>query len=180
MAYIYRIRQKSTGLYSTGGFFPSKFSKAGKTWHSLNAVSTHISGYLSSVEWHKKQYNRSKIKDPYEDCELVKIKLLEDELTPMISVIQRNQRLKSLTKQYGEDLKTLVDKIEKEDEPEHLWIVVAKRQNDFSKIIKQMKFKRADYRFSGKAFAFRNKDAAAMFRISLSGDTHSLYLPDLG
>lgn len=178
MAYIYRIRQKSTGLYSTGGFYPSKFNKTGKTWLSLNAVSTHIAGYANSLEWYKKN-DKKAFKDPYEDCELVKIKLIEDEVKSMSDLLERSRRLKTLTKKYGEDLKILVDKIEKDDDPQFLWIVVSNRQNDFNKIIKQMKFKRADYRYCGKAFAFRNKDAAAMFRISLNGDTYSLYLPDL-
>lgn len=40
---VYKIRSKTTGLYSTGGGNPS-FTKKGKTWNQPGHVSTHIAG----------------------------------------------------------------------------------------------------------------------------------------
>ena len=38
---VYRVRQKSTGLYSVGGL-RFKFQEKGKTWPSIGAVKNHF------------------------------------------------------------------------------------------------------------------------------------------
>jgi hypothetical protein len=56
---IYKIRNKTTGLYSTGGSYPS-FSKKGKAWNARGHVTSHLS-----------LFNKSTKKTYYEDCEVV-------------------------------------------------------------------------------------------------------------
>jgi hypothetical protein len=41
---VYKVRDKQTGLFSTGGCYP-KFTKKGKTWKALNHVRTHLTLY---------------------------------------------------------------------------------------------------------------------------------------
>lgn len=40
---VFKIRSKTTGLYSTGGQSPG-WSKKGKTWNQRGHVTTHLSG----------------------------------------------------------------------------------------------------------------------------------------
>ena len=42
----YKIRSKTTGLYSTGGMSP-RFNKVGKTWSHIGHVKNHL------VQFHK-------------------------------------------------------------------------------------------------------------------------------
>jgi hypothetical protein len=45
---LYKIRDKATGLFSTGGMSPS-FNKTGKTWRALNHVRSHLT--LLTESW---------------------------------------------------------------------------------------------------------------------------------
>lgn len=40
---VFKIRSKTTGLFSTGGSYP-RWSKKGKTWNMRGHVSSHLSG----------------------------------------------------------------------------------------------------------------------------------------
>jgi hypothetical protein len=55
----YKIRQKSTGLYSTGGH-PPDFKKLGKVWPM-----TQLKAHLRYLQKYTKSFK------VYEDCELV-------------------------------------------------------------------------------------------------------------
>jgi hypothetical protein len=50
--YHYKIRNRTTGLFSTGGYNPPGWNKNGKTWTTLGGLMNHL-GYL-------KQYHRNK------------------------------------------------------------------------------------------------------------------------
>ena len=58
----YKIRQKSTGLFSSGGMFV-KWTKKGKSWRAKNHLSCHINQSAS--------FYRSKLK--MDDIEVVEI-----------------------------------------------------------------------------------------------------------
>jgi hypothetical protein len=55
---VFKIRRKSDGLFSTGGYSP-RFSKQGKVWSLRNHVSSHLS-----------QFGK-KLWDTYFDCEVI-------------------------------------------------------------------------------------------------------------
>lgn len=63
----YKIRQKSTGLFSTGvGVLPN-FTKVGKVFNKISSVKSHISR-VNDYRW-----------QTYKDAEVVKYEIVEDE-----------------------------------------------------------------------------------------------------
>lgn len=64
---IYKIRDRQTGLFSTGGLHPS-FSKKGKIWKQKG----HLSNHFSNVN--QQAYARR-------DCEVVEYELIENEMS---------------------------------------------------------------------------------------------------
>jgi hypothetical protein len=64
-SFIYKIRRRSDGLFSSGGTCPS-FSKKGKVWTARGHVTSHLSQFGDS---NKKLY--------YKDCEVVCIEIQE-------------------------------------------------------------------------------------------------------
>jgi hypothetical protein len=70
----YKIRQKSTGLYSTGGYWP-KFTKNGKTWSGSGPLKNHL-------KLTQEPYSGSR-KNPYtpvEDFEIVELVVVNTEV----------------------------------------------------------------------------------------------------
>jgi hypothetical protein len=47
MATVYKIRDKATGLFSTGGYNPT-FEKKGKEWKALQHVRSHLTQLSAS------------------------------------------------------------------------------------------------------------------------------------
>ena len=80
--FLFKIRDKNTGLYSTGGMSP-RWTKRGKTWNQLNHLKTHLRQFLQ----HPRKYNGSYmdvdwkilINNIPESWEVVKIKIVESE-----------------------------------------------------------------------------------------------------
>lgn len=69
---IYKLRNKITGEFSTGGLSPV-FNKKGKTWTNLGHVKNHINLILDEIKaiagrcsWHSPTYVSSTVKF-YED-----------------------------------------------------------------------------------------------------------------
>lgn len=77
--FIFKIRQKSTGLFSSGGASP-KFTKMGKSWQSLGHVKNHLrvpeNLYMKACS----QY------PDIQDLELVQYVLKEDAKMPLTYV----------------------------------------------------------------------------------------------
>lgn len=63
--YIYKIRRKTDGLFSSGGTYPT-FSKKGKTWTARGHVTSHLS-----------QFGDRKKEQYYKNCEVVRIEIQE-------------------------------------------------------------------------------------------------------
>jgi hypothetical protein len=63
--FVYKIRRKTDGLFSTGGTYPT-FSKKGKTWTARGHVTSHLS-----------QFGDRKKEQYYKDCEVVRIEIQE-------------------------------------------------------------------------------------------------------
>jgi hypothetical protein len=68
---LYKIRDKRTGLYSTGGYSPN-WTKKGKTWTNIGHVKNHI-----------RQLNRL---DKVDDWELVELAFVEVGRRPLRQV----------------------------------------------------------------------------------------------
>lgn len=49
-ARCFKIRDRVTGLWSTGGVTP-KFNKTGKTWSTIGHVKNHLLGYLKHARY---------------------------------------------------------------------------------------------------------------------------------
>lgn len=78
---VYKIRNKKTGLYSTGGTSP-KFTKSGKTWSQLSHLKNHLNQAIVTI-W-KRDGNSQHVKlqndfDAYRDCEIVTYKIVQEE-----------------------------------------------------------------------------------------------------
>lgn len=54
---IYKIKDKDTGLYSTGGMEPS-WTKRGKTWNQINFVKIHLRQFCSDRRVTKETMNK--------------------------------------------------------------------------------------------------------------------------
>ena len=61
MAFVYKIRNKTTGLFSTGGAWPN-WSKKGKLWTGLGPLANHLGLVRDNA---------------YKDAELVTFELIE-------------------------------------------------------------------------------------------------------
>lgn len=79
----FMVRDKGTGLYSTGGSFPNWAAK-GKKWSKRGFITSHIS---NSVGW-------PRAKDFYKNAEVVAFEYepLEVSTTPLIQVINEKQQ----------------------------------------------------------------------------------------
>ncbi len=64
---IYKIRRKTDGLFSTGGWHPV-FAEKGKVWNTRGAVSGHFANFDDA--------RKNKL---YRDCEVVLYQVIEDE-----------------------------------------------------------------------------------------------------
>ncbi len=53
---VYKIMDKDTGLYSTGGIDP-KWTKQGKTWNGMNHVKNHLRQFCEESWPDKLWYN---------------------------------------------------------------------------------------------------------------------------
>lgn len=63
---LFKIRRKSDGLFSTGGYFPA-WHKSGKTWNNRSALSNHINLVKRSS---------------YSDAEVVIFEVIEQGVSP--------------------------------------------------------------------------------------------------
>lgn len=74
---IYKIRDKQTGLFSTGGLYP-KWSKIGKVWKTQGNLKSHLNmlqecGFLS-------QYNNT---------EVIELETIENWIIPTMNYVEK-------------------------------------------------------------------------------------------
>lgn len=70
--FLFKIRDKNTGLFSTGGMYPSWTTK-GKTWNGMGPLKSHLNQFMKSKNYSKERFNQ--IPDNWE---VVKIKFIEE------------------------------------------------------------------------------------------------------
>lgn len=84
--FIYKIRNKETGLFSTGSAYP-RWTKTGKSWAHMGHLNRHLTMCKdgSNPEWYKRQYG---------NCEIVTFEIIE---VGRSSVIETPTNVKQLT-----------------------------------------------------------------------------------
>lgn len=98
----YKIRNRRTGLYSTGGKFPD-WTKKGKSWASLGHIAAHLSQHVGEnyQNW------------IYANCEIVTFALIEEaaeEITPHIT--QATARVSRRAAEYAERARIFREEVE--------------------------------------------------------------------
>lgn len=173
---IYRIRDRRTGLWSSGGGAP-KFGKRGKTWDSLAHVSSHIS-CVGRV--------REDVADQYGHAEVVEYVITEQEsrTIDVMGLVDRKLRQEALYDAFGRSVSDLVSSLEKQgQENTFRWIITVTHMGsdpeEWLKGFKGLGIRRSDYRTTGNAYAFSSKDAAIKAKLSCDGKVRSLDIVDL-
>jgi hypothetical protein len=64
---FYKIRNKRTGLFSTGGVWPN-WSRLGRTFNTIGHVRQHLSSYNCG----------NRMKETYENAEIVELETVEN------------------------------------------------------------------------------------------------------
>lgn len=169
---IYRIRDRKTGQWSSGGSVPG-FGKRGKTWDNLGHVSNHITNMARYA------------KDIYKDAEIVEYIITEAEnrTLDVMAIIARKERKEAIYKEYGRSMSEVIEGLEKDGKLEDFrWSLTVSHLDADDRWIKGFKglgIKRANYRTRGNVYAFNSKDAAMKARLSCEGKARSLDLVDL-
>lgn len=76
----YKIRDKVTGLFSTGGMSP-KWTKRGKTWSQLNHIKTHLKQFIRDSAYMKEYINN--IPETWQVVELSNSGIIEYDARPL-------------------------------------------------------------------------------------------------
>lgn len=86
---LYKIRHRETGLYSTGGQWPS-WTRSGKTWTTLGTLRSHLAQHLGDKR-HRRATDMSQ-------WQVVEIEVREVAHHDVHSILSSKQMLKLLTK----------------------------------------------------------------------------------
>jgi hypothetical protein len=160
------IRNKTTGLFSTGGAMPG-FSKKGKMWTSTNSFSGHLA-----------LFDNERMIRHYSDCEFVTYELNEIATQDVAETIIRNDRKEKLRAEFGRAFSDFIDSLDKRNKLDVFpWIVrvVGSRFTGAvdagATAIKLNKIKKQNYASMQSNYAFASKQDAMMFRLSVGMDT---------
>jgi hypothetical protein len=172
---IYRIRNRQTQMWSSGGGSP-RWGKRGKTWDTLGHVQSHIT---NSIRYSKHFYD---------EADIVEIVVQENEGNTfnISEFIDRKDRQRTLTKKYGSYLGDMVAQLEKQDLVEqYRWCLIARRvdsADDFAEWFKtfaRLGIRKANYRYKNNVVAFDSKDSAMKARLGTTMGLESLDLVSL-
>lgn len=165
MTHVHMIKNRKTGLFSTGGMYPSFGKTNGKMWTTTGKLNQHLS-----------QLGHSGIRKFYADCDLVSYELKDPLTSDLAEMAEKAERKENLVKLHKNDnFAALVLSIEQKNQTEeYRWIVHQRVQPhkqtrfrlDMTAMLKEFGIKKNTYRVSGETFAFKNKIDAAKFRIS--------------
>jgi hypothetical protein len=120
---LYKIRNKETGLFSTGGISPN-WTKLGKTWNSIGTFKSHLTlvGDRYNCIYNNKLKGLSIDTDIYKNCEVVEVEFKECKVSNIKDFIEENtkKKVKESEKQIicsncGKELGKYESKFELED-----------------------------------------------------------------
>jgi hypothetical protein len=77
MMFVYKIRRKSDGLFSTGGMSPN-WSKTGKTWNAIGHLKNHLHQFDHIYDYNREtgqSFYRDETPNIYGGCEIITYEL---------------------------------------------------------------------------------------------------------
>lgn len=98
---LYKIRNKETGLFSTGGVAP-RWTKLGKTWNSIGTFKSHLTlvGDRYESTWGTDRFKGLSIDtDIYKDCEVVEVEFKECKVSDIKEFLEENKKKKPKIKE---------------------------------------------------------------------------------
>lgn len=165
---VYKIRDKKTGLFSTGGTIP-RWKKVGKTWSGLGPITNHLVMWCDRYDY--KNGKRTVIDIPSE-WEIVKYELTEDEAeswaAKKISDNLRHRR--AIQKKYGHELARALKELKDIDTEIYRYaLVFSIGYNNLRNIrstFKELGFKRENYRYRSPVIIFNDFDIALAVKMA--------------
>lgn len=181
---IYTIRDKTSGLYSSGSLRPT-FGKVGKVWNTRGKVSSHLSQFLSysgnfnidTKEWVVYEYD-------LDSCSVT-------DTFSAYDYICRKRNLRSISKNYGSSVSILVDKLEKSKEiSEYRWAAIVEPDSSslgesktLPHFIRGLNLSSKEFRYSSAdkitTVGFRSKHDLLMFKLAYLGSVQFIDLNDV-
>ena len=83
MEKIFKIRDKSTGLFSKGGV-RGEFSKKGKVWKTEGYVRSHLQQFV-----HTREDEQNRLMTNIDNWEIIEYELIEKETTDLFTFISK-------------------------------------------------------------------------------------------
>jgi len=165
---VYKIRDKETGLFSTGGSVP-RWKKIGKTWSGLGPVTNHLTMWCDKYDYKKR---KRIIIDIPDEWEIVKYELKEDEAESWAAkkVSDDLKRRQAIHKKYGWKVARAIKELKDVDtEIYHYALVFSVGYDDLRvirKTFKELGFKRENYRYRSPVVVFNNFDMALAVKMA--------------
>jgi hypothetical protein len=78
---VFKIRDKNTGLFSTGGCQPD-FNKEGKTWMSIGHIKNHLHQFIRTIYNNDWSTHKEENRIP-EEWEVIEYERTETEITSL-------------------------------------------------------------------------------------------------
>jgi len=163
---VYKIRNKETGLFSTGGSMP-RWKTVGKTWSGLGPVTNHL------VMWCEKWKNGKKIVvDIPDEWEIVKYELKENESESWSAkkVSDKLKHERAIYNKYGWRMSNAVKRLKDVDtDVYHYALVFSVGYDDLRSIrstFKELGFKRENYRYRSPVVVFNDFDMALAVKMA--------------
>ncbi len=169
---VYKIRDKDTGLYSTGGYQP-KWNSRGKTWNNLGAAKNHINNWCGG--------SYGKIKLAPDSWEIVEIVIKEEEANtwPVNDYINEVKRRRQIKETYGWEIHRALKQLTDTDTSKYRYLFVFDwvTLGPVLKDLKNLGIKRIDYRYRTPVLVFDDIDKA--FVVKLAHGEHVKQFVDL-
>jgi hypothetical protein len=96
---VYKIRDKATGLFSSGGSMPDWSSK-GKAWNNRGALSSHLS-IVNNI-------------GVYNNAEMIEYETIENAIIPIVDLLEQKKLKKAeQTRKYNEYIQKTIEERER-------------------------------------------------------------------
>lgn len=163
---VYKVRDKDTGLYSSGGSKP-KWSKKGKTWGNKGAVTNHLNMFCNS--WSED------VKDLPEEWEIVEMIIKEEDVTtwPARIVSDALKKRVKIKKKYGWNMSRGLEELKNIDMDVYRYCFEIRDNvswggafEEMLGIIKELGIKRENYRYRTPIIVFNNINDAFIVKLS--------------
>lgn len=155
----YKIRNRETGLYSTGGSNPY-WRKTGKVWGNLGGLKNHLNAWCNQLR---------EIKDIPDEWDIVEIIIKEEEAKtwPARVVSDKLKRNKAIKEKYGWWMANALDEFKDLDFERYRYAFEIeygsgryKGLDDIRKELKNLGLKRENYRYRTPVILFDNIEHA--------------------